>query len=107
MNKRISGLVVALVLDRWIAPLFAGETAEDARLRHAACLLADTSWRANPATIGQPLFSARLRRGFAACSMANKFLLLASLGVAAGFLLWVSRPAQQGTHINAVAGLRG
>lgn len=36
------------LLDRWIAPLFVDEPATDARLRHAACLLADTSWRANP-----------------------------------------------------------
>lgn len=36
------------LLDRWIAPLFAGEDAELARLRHAACLLADVGWRANP-----------------------------------------------------------
>lgn len=36
------------LLDEWIAPLFAGETAELARLRHAACLLADVAWLANP-----------------------------------------------------------
>ena len=36
------------LLDRWIAPLFVGEDPGDTRLRHAACLLADTSWRANP-----------------------------------------------------------
>lgn len=36
------------LLNQWIAPLFEGEPADDARLRHAACLLADTSWRANP-----------------------------------------------------------
>lgn len=36
------------LLNRWIAPLFVGEEASDSRLRHAACLLADTSWRANP-----------------------------------------------------------
>jgi exopolyphosphatase/guanosine-5'-triphosphate,3'-diphosphate pyrophosphatase len=36
------------LLDAWIAPLFAGEDAETARLRHAACLLADVGWRANP-----------------------------------------------------------
>ncbi|QJU58593.1 Ppx/GppA family phosphatase [Sphingomonas sp. AP4-R1] len=36
------------VLDRWIAPLFVGETAGAARLRHAACLLADVGWRAHP-----------------------------------------------------------
>ncbi len=34
------------LLDKWIAPLFG--TAGDARLRLAACLLADTGWRANP-----------------------------------------------------------
>lgn len=36
------------LLDAWIAPLFAGEAPELARLRHAACLLADVGWRANP-----------------------------------------------------------
>lgn len=36
------------LLDRWIAPLFAEEPPELARLRHAACLLADVGWRANP-----------------------------------------------------------
>ena len=36
------------LLDRWIAPLFAGEPAQLARLRHAACLLADVGWRAHP-----------------------------------------------------------
>lgn len=36
------------LLDAWIAPLFAGEDASDARLRTAACHLADVGWRANP-----------------------------------------------------------
>lgn len=36
------------LLDRWIAPLFDGEPVELARLRHAACLLADVGWHANP-----------------------------------------------------------
>ncbi|MCD2315826.1 Ppx/GppA family phosphatase [Sphingomonas sp. IC-11] len=36
------------LLNRWITPLFQGEPHGDSRLRHAACLLADTSWRANP-----------------------------------------------------------
>jgi exopolyphosphatase/guanosine-5'-triphosphate,3'-diphosphate pyrophosphatase len=36
------------LLDDWIAPLFAGEPDQFARLRHAACLLADVGWRANP-----------------------------------------------------------
>lgn len=36
------------LLDAWIAPLFARESVADARLRHAACQLADVGWRANP-----------------------------------------------------------
>lgn len=36
------------LLDRWIAPLFAGEAPEVARLRAAACQLADVGWRAHP-----------------------------------------------------------
>ncbi len=36
------------LLNDWIAPLFADEPPGDARLRHAACLLADTGWRAHP-----------------------------------------------------------
>lgn len=36
------------VLARWIAPLFGTDTADDARLRHAACLLGDVAWAASP-----------------------------------------------------------
>lgn len=36
------------LLDRWIAPLFESESATDKRIRLAACLLADTGWRAHP-----------------------------------------------------------
>ena len=36
------------LLARWIAPLFAHEDARSARLRHAACLLGDVGWMANP-----------------------------------------------------------
>lgn len=36
------------LLDSWIAPLFLDEDAEERRLRHAACLLADVGWRAHP-----------------------------------------------------------
>lgn len=35
-------------LDSWIAPLFTADDAAAARLRHAACLLADVGWHANP-----------------------------------------------------------
>jgi exopolyphosphatase / guanosine-5'-triphosphate,3'-diphosphate pyrophosphatase len=36
------------LLARWVAPLFTNEMAEDARLRHAACLLGDVAWAASP-----------------------------------------------------------
>ncbi|WP_188659414.1 Ppx/GppA phosphatase family protein [Sphingomonas metalli] len=36
------------LLDRWIAPLFASDAPSHGRIRHAACLLADVGWRANP-----------------------------------------------------------
>lgn len=35
-------------IHRWIAPLFADDAPQWARIRHAACLLADVGWRANP-----------------------------------------------------------
>lgn len=36
------------LLARWIAPLFTQEDSRCARLRHAACLLGDVGWMANP-----------------------------------------------------------
>ncbi|MEM8696647.1 MAG: Ppx/GppA family phosphatase [Pseudomonadota bacterium] len=36
------------LLNRWIAPLFSDESDTDKRIRLAACLLADTGWRAHP-----------------------------------------------------------
>jgi exopolyphosphatase/guanosine-5'-triphosphate,3'-diphosphate pyrophosphatase len=35
-------------LDRWIAPIFAEDDAAAARIRLAACLLADVAWQAHP-----------------------------------------------------------
>ncbi len=36
------------LLAKWIAPLFTQDDAAHARLRHAACLLGDVAWAANP-----------------------------------------------------------
>jgi exopolyphosphatase/guanosine-5'-triphosphate,3'-diphosphate pyrophosphatase len=36
------------MIERWIAPLFHDDDADDRRIRRAACLLADVGWRANP-----------------------------------------------------------
>jgi exopolyphosphatase / guanosine-5'-triphosphate,3'-diphosphate pyrophosphatase len=35
-------------INRWIAPLFTADAHKWQRIRHAACLLADVGWRANP-----------------------------------------------------------
>ncbi len=35
-------------LHNWISPIFADDLAADARVRHAACLLADVAWSVNP-----------------------------------------------------------
>jgi exopolyphosphatase/guanosine-5'-triphosphate,3'-diphosphate pyrophosphatase len=35
-------------ISRWIAPLFTNDAHRWQRIRHAACLLADVGWRANP-----------------------------------------------------------
>jgi len=40
--------VMGDVLERWTAPLFADETAEQRRLRHAICKLSDIAWRDHP-----------------------------------------------------------
>ena len=36
------------LIEQWIAPLFRGDAPAMRRIRHAACLLADVGWRANP-----------------------------------------------------------
>lgn len=36
------------LIHNWIKPLFQDEAPQDARLRHAACLLGDVAWQANP-----------------------------------------------------------
>ena len=52
-------------LFEFTAPLFGGEGAAQARLRQAACLLADTAWRVNPDYRGEQAFRRILRAPFA------------------------------------------
>ncbi len=48
-NRRTSDAAVdGDILAEWLAPAFAGESDEEARLRHAACLLADIAHREHP-----------------------------------------------------------
>jgi len=48
-NRRMSRAPAhAEELFAWASPLFAGETAEERRARHAVCLFSDIGWRRHP-----------------------------------------------------------
>jgi len=73
------------LLARWIAPLFAdasGQGAEDARLRHAACLLADTGWRANPEFRAERGAEVALHGNWVAIDAAGRAMLAQALATA-------------------------
>ena len=50
--------------DRFIASSSLDETAEERRLRHAACLLADIGWRAHPDYRGEQSLNIIAHGGF-------------------------------------------
>ncbi len=55
---REEGLEEALF--QWSAPLGAGETPEESRIRRAACILADAAWRGHPDHRHEQIFEATL-----------------------------------------------
>ena len=63
------------VLDRWIAPLFADEPPQMARLRHAACLLADVGWRAHPEFRAERGLDVALHGNWVAIDAAGRAML--------------------------------
>ena len=63
------------LLDRWIAPLFASETPQLARLRHAACLLADVGWRAHPEFRAERGLDVALHGNWVAIDAAGRAML--------------------------------
>ena len=63
------------LLDRWIAPLFNGEPPQLARLRHAACLLADVGWRAHPEFRAERGLDVALHGNWVAIDAAGRALL--------------------------------
>jgi exopolyphosphatase/guanosine-5'-triphosphate,3'-diphosphate pyrophosphatase len=67
------------LLDRWIAPLFAGERPEQARLRHAACLLADVGWHANPEFRAERGLDAALHGNWVAIDAAGRAVMAQAL----------------------------
>ena len=67
------------LLERWIAPLFQGEVSEMARLRHAACLLADVGWRANPEFRAERGIEVALHGNWVAIDAAGRAILAQAL----------------------------
>ena len=72
------------LLDRWIAPLFAGEPPAQARIRHAACLLADVGWHANPEFRAERGLEIALHGNWVAIDAAERAMLAQALFAALG-----------------------
>lgn len=72
------------LLEAWIAPLFGGESAELARLRHAACLLADVGWRANPEFRAERGMEIALHGNWVAIDAAGRAVLAQALYTSLG-----------------------
>ncbi|WP_267393069.1 MULTISPECIES: Ppx/GppA family phosphatase [unclassified Sphingomonas] len=66
------------MLDGWIAPLFA-DPDETARLRLAACLLADAGWRANPEFRDEQAVEAALHGNWVAIDGAGRAMVAQAL----------------------------
>jgi exopolyphosphatase / guanosine-5'-triphosphate,3'-diphosphate pyrophosphatase len=72
------------VLNRWISPLFALESPADARLRHAACLLSDVGWAANPEFRGERGVDIALHGNWVAIDAPSRCLMAQALHVSFG-----------------------
>ena len=72
------------LLDRWIAPLFADEQNGMARLRHAACLLADVGWHANPEFRAERGLEIALHGNWVAVDARGRALIAQALFTALG-----------------------
>lgn len=67
------------LLNAWIAPLFADEPAAYARIRHAACLLADVGWHANPEFRDERGFEIALHGNWVGVDAAERAMLAQAL----------------------------
>ncbi|NJC33348.1 exopolyphosphatase/guanosine-5'-triphosphate,3'-diphosphate pyrophosphatase [Sphingomonas jejuensis] len=72
------------LLDRWIAPLFRNDGPGDRRLRHAACLLADTGWRANPEFRAERAREVALHGNWVGIDARGRAMMAQALSVALG-----------------------
>jgi exopolyphosphatase / guanosine-5'-triphosphate,3'-diphosphate pyrophosphatase len=83
------------LLDQWIAPLFAGEPPELARLRHAACQLVDVGWHANPEFRAERGLDAALHGNWVAIDSMGRAALGQALYTALGGGLDTPTPLPQ------------
>ena len=72
------------LLDAWIAPLFRGDGLAQARLRYAACLLADVGWRANPEFRAERGAEIALHGNWVAIDAAGRALIAQALFTSLG-----------------------
>jgi exopolyphosphatase/guanosine-5'-triphosphate,3'-diphosphate pyrophosphatase len=72
------------LIHRWIKPLFDGEGPEYARLRHAACLLADIAWQANPEFRAERGVQTALQGNWTGASHRDRAMLAATLHASFG-----------------------
>jgi len=67
------------LIDRWISPLFRDDTAEQNRIRKAACLLGDVGWRANPDFRAERGVEIALHSNWVGIDIAGRALLAQAL----------------------------
>jgi exopolyphosphatase / guanosine-5'-triphosphate,3'-diphosphate pyrophosphatase len=73
------------ILMRWMDPLFArAETAQDKRLRLAACLLSDVAWRGHPDFRAQRAIDASLFGNFVGIDSRGRIMVALALNAAYG-----------------------
>lgn len=87
------------LLCEWIAPMFPSDTPADARLRHAACLLVDVAWRANPDFRAERAREAALHGNWVGIDVRGRAMMAAALHAALGGV----GPAPVGGLLDAAA----
>lgn len=93
------------VIDAWIASLF-DDAPELARLRHAACLLADVGWRANPEFRAERGMEIALHGNWVAIDSAGRAVLAQALYTALGGGLGCPQPLASLVDAEALAHAR-
>lgn len=94
------------LIDRWIAPLFVDDPAPMHRIRHAACLLADVGWRANPDFRAERGLETGVHGNWVGISAAERAMLgqalYTSLGGSGSGADWLDQLAGQADLARAV-----